>query len=743
MSPTKASYIAYLEQQIQEAEERGARERERGDEAQRSLDEARRRMEDVERKLMELVKKTRKTTFEEYISQCHTHLSRPFHIPRTILLSTQCSFTSSKDKYYPTFLKPWSEFDIRQRELFQQVYDFIPKDASLFKSIAVLESMGSRFCNRPLASDGDLMDFQYQAVETAITDIITQLRSIEAARLEFNLGEDIIFESHDNNLSDSNDEVRIGLQKLSNLRKGRPPGSYVRPQYACQSCVFKKADGTETLCMIVEYKAPHKLTPYHLRAGLLRADRGAMYIPDVINRTEIPNDNEGRFTHVSELHVTIALTQTYQAMVESGLEYSWLTTGVANVFCMIKEEESNTLYYHLGEPNFEAKPEGQEDILLCRTAVSQALTLCLLACNSEPQTRKWRRNALRNSSKTGQDPEEILMKILMEKEAPTPPSSVLEARIRPVLRSPTNLNAGEPRPTRNGFGPIREHEDAQSPSGSSDDAGEIDTPSNQNTHARLSDATPTNVEASRSTGNDDIHQRQYCTQTCLIGLVRGSPLDKACPNAIAHQVQGSHGYHALDQKALAARIRDQVEEDPDHGCEPLGKQGSRGTLFKMTLDSHGYTFVAKGTVKAFVPDLEYEGEVYQHLSEVQGDLVPVYLGNIALLSPFFLDVGVRIVHMLLMSWGGERAWTDPRCQGRDLGTEVARAETKLSRHYVDHGDIRKANVLWNSENDGVMLIDFERSRIFEECASPRGATNSEVQASIRHKSSSSDIRITP
>ncbi|CAG8981850.1 hypothetical protein HYALB_00014002 [Hymenoscyphus albidus] len=50
----------------------------------------------------------------------------------------------------------------------------------------------------------------------------------------------------------------------------------------------------------------------------------------------------------------------------------------------------------------------------------------------------------------------------------------------------------------------------------------------------------------------------------------------------------------------------------------------------MTLESYGYTFVAKGTVTAFTAKLKHEGLVYRHLDEVQGKLIPVYLGNISL-----------------------------------------------------------------------------------------------------------------
>jgi hypothetical protein len=93
----------------------------------------------------------------------------------------------------------------------------------------------------------------------------------------------------------------------------------------------------------------------------------------------------------------------------------------------------------------------------------------------------------------------------------------------------------------------------------------------------------------------------------------------------------------------------QLTEDPDNRCQPLGKQGAHGALFKLTIESYRYTFVAKGTIMAFKAKLRYEGSVYRHLDKVQGELIPVYLGNISLVRPYFLDFGVKIVHMLLMS----------------------------------------------------------------------------------------------
>ena len=164
----------------------------------------------------------------------------------------------------------------------------------------------------------------------------------------------------------------------------------------------------------------------------------------------------------------------------------------------------------------------------------------------------------------------------------------------------------------------------------------------------------------------------------------------------------------LDRKTLARLMLCQLALDPNNGCEPLRKQGARSALFKVTLESYRYSFVAKGTVTAFKADLKHEGLAYRHLSEIQGKLIPVYLGNISLVRPYFLDVGVRIVRMLLMSWAGEQARKDLMlAMGRDLAVETTGAVTKMLDCGVEHRDVRPSNVLWNTNGRKAMLVDFE------------------------------------
>jgi hypothetical protein len=136
-------------------------------------------------------------------------------------------------------------------------------------------------------------------------------------------------------------------------------------------------------------------------------------------------------------------------------------------------------------------------------------------------------------------------------------------------------------------------EDPQSPSSSSDESLDVETPSKPRTRTAQSGFGQSySINTSQAAGNDVRHQ-QYCTQACLLGLAQRRPLDEACPNISAHRALGPSGHHSLDRKTLAQLMLCQLAEDPDNGCKPLGKQGARGALFRLTLDTYGYTFVAK------------------------------------------------------------------------------------------------------------------------------------------------------
>ena len=195
-------------------------------------------------------------------------------------------------------MKPWTDFPIRQQQLFEQVREYI-RDADRFSSVQYLTELGQDLCDRPLASEKDLETYQRLAMERPTTNIISQLRGIEEARRELNLCDGIIFENHANTLADTNDEVLQSLQNLRLSRRQQAPSSKAKD--SDQICVYKEVDGRRSVCMVMEYKPSHKLSVYNLRAELLRADSGSMDLPkDVINRPTIPTDPQEKFVYHSE-----------------------------------------------------------------------------------------------------------------------------------------------------------------------------------------------------------------------------------------------------------------------------------------------------------------------------------------------------------------------------------------------------------------------------------------------------------
>ncbi len=162
-----------------------------------------------------------------------------------------------------------------------------------------------------------------------------------------------------------------------------------------------------------------------------------------------------------------------------------------------------------------------------------------------------------------------------------------------------------------GSADINVQEDLQSPSSSSDKTLDVETLSKPRVCTRQSSTGQMrSVKLLQAAKESDARQRQYCTQACLLGLVRKRPLDDACLNVNAHRAHGAGDHHALERKSLARLMLRQLAQDPDNGCEPLRKQGARSALFKLTLESYRYTFVVKGTVTAFEAKLKHEGLVY-------------------------------------------------------------------------------------------------------------------------------------
>jgi serine/threonine protein kinase len=132
--------------------------------------------------------------------------------------------------------------------------------------------------------------------------------------------------------------------------------------------------------------------------------------------------------------------------------------------------------------------------------------------------------------------------------------------------------------------------------------------------------------------------------------------------------------------------------------------------FKITLWSHGYTFVGKGVPIDFIECATREEMMYSHLREIQGQFVPIVLGGLNLRRPFSYDGIAMMVHLTLMSYAGRNL---ARQHEIDEAQLIAKAETSLRAIHnlgVLHSDPIPGNMIWNAETQRVMFIDFERAQ---------------------------------
>jgi len=649
---------------------------------------------------------TLNTTFEEYLKLCHNHLSKRLSIQTDKSRSTQGTVTSPKNKCYPNKLRQWEGFLEGQKSRFDEIYNYFhpPSEppGKLFDSSHALEGIGRKICDRNFASEDDLRPHQHLAVESPIADIISALKSSEFARERSQTGHGVMFESHLNTLDRDAEEVqqRLQAQQLSDSDSSGPTSSMTIK--ADRVCVFKNTSNANTLLFLIEYKPPHKLPVTDLRRGL----RHMNLHREVVQQYKRPTDPEDRQQHDADELVGKVITQTFHYMIEGGVQYSYISTGEAFIFLWIKEDNPTKIYYHLVTPNQELGITGNPKIAIFHTAVGQVLSFCLLAFGSERRNSIWRNKWISLLPKWPLSQGAVMSTTPDNKQIQTPDTSDFKGKPEEVKRSyylrqkPIGRNVcDEDAVIRYSYS-----DDDSSPEGHLGDSG---TPS------RPSRAAPAPAPAREASRPDQISSRtrsqsqRYCTQACLLGLARGGVLDKNCPNMLLHRRGRRRVRHRIDIETFMRLVREQLKEDLDEKCERLGKQGARGMLFRITLAWHGYSFVGKGTVSVFVPDLLHEGRVYQTLERLQGEVVPVYLGNIDLIRSY-VDVGVELVHMLLMSWGGEVA---KKADVPDWDKELGRSVREVSDEGVEHNDVREANILWNVERGRAMLIDFERSSL--------------------------------
>ncbi|RAL59462.1 hypothetical protein DID88_006578 [Monilinia fructigena] len=679
----------------------------------------RRKAEDERKRAEDAAQHERKTTLAEYLDLCHTHLFRSISVQTNKSLTTQGDVTSPKGKLRPNRLCPWIDFLSTQKhtqERLQSAYTD-HSEKRIFENFSFIKGLGERVASRKIASEGDLANLQRATIETPVASIIGHLQSLDSVQDEFNIGDGIFFDNHPNTLSDTAEEVS---QRLKNLQPFTPTRS--TPLFsglrADQICVYTTAENKDTLrklAFVVEYKAPHKLNLASLRSGLREMD-----IKSVIDCSLVPPakvqgiDNPEHFQYHADRLVASAITQTFSYMIQGGTQYAYITTGEAFVFLHVPLDDPGTIYYHLVEPGNDVLAQteaGQE--FVHRTAISQILAFTLLALESEAGNQKWIEDTMNMLDIWEVDYEAILHN-MPDSVRTAPPSS----EYRPKTYIPARLfamnlrNRSANSTCRPDTSPL-DNDNPESPD-ASDHESPPDTPTrptNRKRHNQVRKDGSKNANASRY----GTQRRSFCTQRCLHGLAEMGNLDMSCPNILDHcKPNHKSKQHQLNRQTFLTLLHQQLERNRDDDCYPLGIQGARGALFKITLTSHGYTVAAKGTVRAFAKDLQHECEIYERLKKIQGVCIPICFGNIDLAHPYYYDIGVQIVHMMILSWAGERL---DKCKvvkeidQKNVDTMVMRSIKQIHHAGILHRDLRVPNIFWNAEVNRVMLIDFERSEV--------------------------------
>ena len=690
---------------------------------------------DLEKQRAERAENTqRPTNLMEFLNAAHLNLSLPIAIQQNKSLTTKGDKTNPAGKHIPNFIEHWHDFLEEQFKVWQEIDEANPqfKFLQLFDSLHYLQTNKNKIKERLMGSEKDLEIYERQHVESHAASIIKHLYKDQNIAEQLRLEGDVEFENHPNTLGHDDAEV---IQRLRDIQLTTPPRASISsskasdqyptaPKNTDQIVVYHKKDHERIACMIVEYKPAHKLTLANINAGLHPMD------PDheVINNPTEPstNDTVARFRFNSERLVAAAICQCFSYMVDSGLMYGYVCTGEAFIFLQIPENPE-TVYYFLSIPNTSVGettgwiPESDASNRLHLTAIAQVLILCLRAMREKPRDQIWQSQARKTLKKWYVDYEQMLSQIPMT-ERKEPPTSAYQPSKPPALssiKSPYALRSRNPRQSFNRCDP-RKNKKIHGKSSFSDSEDDNDdhfsktgdndtlTPSKNSRSIVEPSINITSIKSSR-----DAHQnRPYCTQRCLLGLSRKERLDINCPNLSSHS--GILGYHSIDRAGFLKLVQEQLASSLDIDCSPWYIQGSRGAMFKITLTSHGYTVAAKGTVFAWVSDLEHEEKIYHRLRAIQGVHVPVCLGSIKLTTPYFFGRNVDIIHMMMMAYGGTRIDQDSNLALKNqtiLLEQITYALSTIHRHRILHEDPLPRNILWNEELNSPLFIDFERSKI--------------------------------
>ncbi|KAK9311311.1 hypothetical protein V1524DRAFT_387905, partial [Lipomyces starkeyi] len=533
-------YKALWEQET-ESRRQAEESRRQAEESRRQAEEARRQESELRRQAEEGI---RHTTFEEFIRACHNLLSLQVEVGDKSL-STKGSLTKPTGRLCPQRLRNWADCLDSQQQLYNSVRKFLhasEEDAPrLFSSVHLLENLGRNHCSRPLRSEKDLESYERLAVEDNVRYVIAELCKISDAREEFKLEDGVQFDNHANALTDAESD-KPDVKDQSSVRHPVPDIFFYRVK-----------GNTNTLFTTGEYKPPHKLSVESLRAGLRPMD----FYEKVVQVVKIPTPRNEKLRYNAEQLTGSALVQQYNVMIRKGLEYSYITNGLALVLLRVCYDDPSTLYYCLCEPNREVGLADEQSLTQPRTAVSRVLCLCLMSLRSRTRKQRWRNRAIRQLHTWKTDLDYVWAQIPEDERDQTPPSSESQSEYQVSSLSESPQPDGHRPITRSQTGCRPQETMHRSESMDSSDSDPNQASSGRKRPLNLITSLPPSRRRSRQIGSQSgqVSRRQhhtvkFCTQRCLLGLQQGGILDSRCPNVELHRQGRDTDRHLISSERL-------------------------------------------------------------------------------------------------------------------------------------------------------------------------------------------------
>ncbi|KFY26001.1 hypothetical protein V491_01494 [Pseudogymnoascus sp. VKM F-3775] len=725
------------QQKSKEAEARAKEEQRLREEEQRLREEEQQKSKQAEaraqeeRRLREAAEaESQPKNLIEYLEACHG-FSLALEVITDQSLSTKGDATVPAGRPFPQRIVPWDDFPAQQEKIWEKLS--VSTDFNLqrvFPSAHQLDYV--RTYLDPIASEVALRHFARETVENPVRTLIQAIHKHEQLRNQLQLQGTMEFESHTNltrslELPMENEMAHLSISEpnTSRVARSRAKGKdkQVGGQHntkatswrkrvgsADQFCIMEQTNGQTVPFVSIEYKAPHKFPLAQIIAGLSGEIRPS---------EEIINKEGDDFEFLSKSLVAAVITQLFSYMIAKGVQHGYIFDGEAIIFLYIPNDDPSTVFYHLAIPRLDFQDDDENR--LHRTGVAQILAFILIAHGAEPPGQSWH-DAAAVLETWAVEYIDILKKIPETERKASRFSPYNASRWKGFKRSPIKTRSRVLAATCSK--PVNDQ--PRERSDEDDDTPPTPTP-NRTTRPRIGQGKAKSGKQQRtsrqsksnSTGQEveevstiRIGDRPYCTQKCLHGLAFGGALDEQCPNL------RDHGNRHIRKSTFLRLIYTQLARDRSNkaDCKPLYVKGARGAIFKIRLSSHGYTLVAKGMEEHDIDYLAQERKVYNHLSSLQGECIPVCLGTSNLKLPYYYDCGVYVT-MLFLSWAGRplHQYINPANENGVI--ERATSALKgLHSLQVLHNDAEPRNMLWDEHRNKFMLVDLERAEIYLERA---------------------------